>query len=243
MKPIALFQHSLFAEPGFVQQYLDEKGLPWQLFRVDLGDPTPASARDFSGLCFLGGVMSVNDPAPWIGEEIALIHEADAAGVPMVGHCFGSQLMAKAFGASVTRNPVKEIGWGRMTAHDTATTREWLGLNGPVTVPSFQWHGDTFDVPPGAELFLSSDYCKNQGFVIGDRHLGMQCHLEMTPELVRKCTVKGAREVERELQTNTSGSVQDIPAMLEDLESRSAQINATMRALYDRWIKGLAIER
>jgi GMP synthase-like glutamine amidotransferase len=239
LKPIALFQHSLYAEPGFVQRYLDEKSMPWTLFRIDQGAAVPASAQAFSGLCFLGGSMSVNDDAPWIAQEIELIREADRADIPLIGHCFGSQLMAKAFGALVTRNTVKEIGWGKMTVSQTPVSREWLGEHVPDTLLSFQWHGDTFSLPDGAEPFLSSEFCANQAFVLRGLHLAMQCHLEMTPELVRKCAAKGAGEVEREIRRHGTAATQPIDSMLMDLDVRTAEINATLRRLYDRWLQGI----
>jgi GMP synthase-like glutamine amidotransferase len=239
MKPIALFQHSGYAEPGFVTNYFDEKDVPWVLYRLDHGDRVPLHASGYAGLCFLGGAMSVNDPEPWIQEEVALIKDADRQNIPMVGHCFGSQLMAKTFGATVTRNAVKEIGWGRLTPHLNDVARDWLGDVG-ASIASFQWHGDTFSLPPGAEHILSSEFCINQAYVIRNLHLGMQSHLEMTPELVRKCAVKGASEIEKYIAAHGDASVQPVERMLEDLDARTREINLTMRRLYDRWMLGVA---
>jgi GMP synthase-like glutamine amidotransferase len=234
MKPVALFQHSAYAEPGYVTDYLDGQGIPWVLHRIDLGHAVPADPTAYAGLCFLGGSMSVNDPLAWIAEELALARAADRLDIPMVGHCFGSQLIARAFGASVARNRVKEIGWGWLAPHASQSARDWLG--DASRLRSFQWHADTFEVPADAELFMSSEFCAHQTFVIRDIHLGMQSHLEMTPELLRKLIAKGAGEIEREIALHGTAAVQAADEMLDGADAKCAEVNATMRRLYDRWI-------
>ncbi|NTV10706.1 MAG: type 1 glutamine amidotransferase [Zoogloea sp.] len=188
MKPIAIFRHSATEGPGHFATFLDRHSIPWQLIRIDEGDPLPADSGEFSGLCFMGGPMSVNDDLPWIPPVLALIREADAAGLPVIGHCLGGQLMSKALGGAVGRNPVKEIGWHAVSACDSAEAREWLGQPG---FEAFHWHGETFSLPPGAVRILSSAACENQAFVLG-KHLGMQCHVEMTEEMIRAWCDSGA---------------------------------------------------
>jgi GMP synthase-like glutamine amidotransferase len=112
MKPIAIFRHSPGEGPGYFATFLDRHSLPWRCSRSMRAIFRPPSPDEFSGLCFMGGPMSVNDDLPWIPATLALIRAADAAGIPVIGHCLGGQLMAKALGGSVGRNPVKEIGWG-----------------------------------------------------------------------------------------------------------------------------------
>jgi GMP synthase-like glutamine amidotransferase len=107
--------------------------------------------------------------------SLELIREADRQGIPVIGHCLGGQLMAKAFGGTVTPNPVKEIGWGRVAA--TGAAADWLG--DAAGFEAFHWHGETFSIPPGATRLLQSAHCANQAFLRGP-HLGMQCHVEMT---------------------------------------------------------------
>ncbi|MBA3255007.1 MAG: type 1 glutamine amidotransferase, partial [Pseudomonadota bacterium] len=104
MKPIAIVQHEADAGPGHFADFLLERNLPHQTVRVFAGDAMPSSAEPYAGICSLGGSMSVNDDLPWINEELALMRDADRAGVPIIGHCLGGQLLAKAFGAQVTRN-------------------------------------------------------------------------------------------------------------------------------------------
>jgi len=232
MKPIAIFRHAATEGPGYFADYLDAKGLPWQLVRIDAGDPVPGDPSRFAGLVFMGGPMSVNDDLPWIPEVLALIRAAVAANIPCLGHCLGGQLMAKALGGVVTRNPVKEIGWGRGKILDNPLARAWLGPYSEFA--AFHWHGETFSVPEEATLIASSAYCPNQAFVYG-KHLGMQCHVEMTPELIRAWCEDWGNEVRK----RAGPSIQTPEQMLEDVEAKVRALNAVAAQLYDRWIEGL----
>ena len=102
MKPIVIVQHEADAGPGHFERYLLKKDLPYQTVHVHAGDPMPSSAEPYAGMCSLGGSMSANDDLPWIDDELALMRDADRLGVPIIGHCLGGQLLAKALGAPVT---------------------------------------------------------------------------------------------------------------------------------------------
>ena len=170
MKPIAIFRHTRTEDPGYFATFLDRHSIPWQLICVDSGDPVPRSPEPFSGLCLMGGAISVNDPLPWIDESCQLIREAVARNIPIIGHCLGGQLMSKALGGQVTKNPVKEIGWGSAKADlQRNEARRWLGdaLDDSGNASVFQWHGETFSIPDGATRILGNDYCANQMFALG----------------------------------------------------------------------------
>ena len=102
--------------------------------------------------------------------------------------------MSRAFGGTVRANPVREIGWGEVRVADNGVAREWLGEL--QAFETFQWHGETFSIPPGATRVLEGEHCPNQAFALG-RHFGMQCHVEMTAELVRTWIGSGADEIAR----------------------------------------------
>jgi len=177
--------------------------------------------------------MSVNDDLPWIARVLELIREAVRADVPVLGHCLGGQLMSKAFGGVVRLNPYKEIGWGEVRVADNGAAREWLG-----DIPAFetfQWHGETFSIPPGATRVLENAHCPNQAFAIG-KHFGMQCHVEMTEELVRLWVRGGADEMSA---AASSPAVQSPDEIYSDLQARLERLHKIADRIYDKWTAGL----
>jgi len=234
MKPIALFRHVRSEGPGYFATVLERRSIPYRMIAVDAGEPLPPSARAYSGLVFMGGPMSANDDLPWIAPALALVQDAVRQDVPLLGHCLGAQLMAKALGAEVRRNAVKEIGWGAVEVSDNALAREWFGARAGFT--AFHWHGETFGLPRGATRVLENVHCANQAFVLG-KHVGLQCHLEMTAELVRLWCRAGRSDLEA---AQASPAVQTAEAMQQDLEARCTLLHAVAERIYARWLEGLA---
>lgn len=178
--------------------------------------------------------MSVNDPLPWISHSLQLIRDAVSLDVPVLGHCLGGQLMSKALGGVVTRNPVKEIGWGNVRiTHDKAN--DWV-IDANSVFEVFHWHGETFTVPSGATRILASDYCENQAFVMG-KHLGMQCHVEMTVNMINAWLAVGAEE----LRENPTPSVQTADTMLTDVEQKVEDLHRIAAGFYSRWLQGVDV--
>jgi GMP synthase-like glutamine amidotransferase len=229
MKPVAIFRHSPGEGPGYFATFLDAHSIATHLICIDEGAAVPVSPEGFSGLCFMGGPMSVNDPLPWIPSALALIRAAVAAGVPVIGHCLGGQLMSKALEGAVTKNPAKEIGWGEVTA--TAAASDWLG--DIKRFEAFHWHGETFSLPAGATHILQSAYCVNQAFALGP-HLGLQCHVEMTEAMIRLWNRQWAAE-----SAVPSASVQTPEQMYEGMAERLTAMRVAADRLYTRWIAGL----
>jgi GMP synthase-like glutamine amidotransferase len=232
MQEILIFRHAPHEGPGYLADYLGRRRLPWRLIRIDRNDPVPSSIDGVPGIVLMGGPMSVNDPLPWIPKVTDLIRQAVAAEVPVLGHCLGGQLISKALGGAITRNPVKEIGWLPVTRVENQAAHDWLdGL--PHEFEVFHWHGETFTIPPGATRILASHDCPNQGFVIG-KTLAFQCHIEMTGAMVREWARVGVDEL-----TPATATVQTAAEMTRDLEPRVARLQALADRFYDRWIRGL----
>jgi len=234
MNPIAIFRHAATEGPGYFADFLDERAIPWQLIRIDSGDAVPQDASAYSGLVFMGGPMSVNDELPWITRVLALIRQAVAQDIPVLGHCLGGQLMAKALGGVVTRNPVKEIGWGSVTVSGNDEACAWFGDT--RTFDAFHWHGETFSLPQGATHLLSSTHCINQAFALG-KHLGLQCHVEMTEEMIRDWCAVGTGEI---AASADSIAVQPARMMQLQMADKLPQLHAAARQLYQHWVAGLA---
>lgn len=234
MKPVAIFRHAPSEGPGYFATVLERKAIPWKLIALDEGRAVPRDARRYAGLVFMGGPMSVNDELPWIIPALDLINDAVRKDVPVLGHCLGGQLMAKAFGGVVRAAPVKEIGWGEVRVCANGVAREWLG---PLQAfEAFHWHGEAFSIPPGGTRVLENDHCANQAFAIG-KHFGMQCHVEMTPALVADWLEGGAAEMAK---AKDSPGVQTRAEVLRDLERHLAALHAVADRIYDRWCEGLS---
>lgn len=233
MKPIAIFRHARTEGPGFLAEFFDRNGLTWQLIRIDQGDKLPESPVAYSGLVFMGGPMSVNDDLPWIAPVLELIQQAVAKDIPVLGHCLGGQLMAKALGGVVGKNPVKEIGWEEVAVATNNIAKHWFGAISGFS--GFHWHGETFSIPSGATNLLASAYCVNQGFAMG-KHLAFQCHVEMNEEMVQEWCRVGAAEI---AQSIASPGVQSIEDIERGLASKIKKLNAVADKVYAQWILGL----
>lgn len=233
MKPVAVFRHIAYEGPGFLADVLDEHDIPWQIIRIDAGDEVPVDPMAYSGLAFMGGSMSVNDDLPWIGPELKLISDAVGRDVPVLGHCLGAQLMARALGAAVVLNRYKEIGWGQVSVENNDTARSWFGSVGEFD--AFHWHGETFNLPTGAAPLLTNRHCTNQAFSVG-RHLGLQCHIEMTAEMINKWCDMGTEQF---IASADSPAVQPAAVIREQIDAKLPQLHAIARRIYGHWITGL----
>jgi len=233
MKPIAIFRHAPQEGPGYLAEFLDEQKIPWQLIAIDAGAAVPSGVDAFAGLVFMGGPMSVNDDLPWIPPVLALIRDAVAGDIPVLGHCLGGQLISRALGGTVSRNPVKEIGWGEVTVADNDSARSWFGAARHFN--AFHWHGETFSLPRDATHLLSSAYCANQAWAIG-KHLALQCHVEMTDAMIVSWCEIGADEI---LAGRDSPAVQSADEMQRRMAGELPRLRDIAGQLYARWVAGL----
>lgn len=232
MKPIAVFRHLPIEGPGYFATFLDNNHIPWKLIKIDAGEKPPASISQFSGLVFMGGPMSVNDDLPWIEPSLTLIRQAVEQDIPVLGHCLGGQLMAKALGGTVFQNPVKEMGWGKVNVQNNQEAQAWF--DDITEFETFHWHGETFSLPTNATCILSSEHCENQAFALGI-HLGMQCHVEMTERMVKDwCDVSYEEIIQLDEPTVQS------PSEIEtDLFKKVERLNTVAQRLYAKWITAL----
>lgn len=235
MHPVLIFRFSPTEGPGYFTTFLDRHDIPWKLVCVDAGDAVPTELNGVSGVCLMGGVMSVNDDLPWISSMLSLVRQAVASDIPVIGHCLGGQLMSRALGGTVGPNPVREIGWGDVRITDSEAARPWLGESDTV-IPAFHWHGETFSVPPGATRILDSAFCANQAFVVNDQHIAMQCHVEMTPGMISRWCEDNAED----LNASSSPGVQDTIAIQADMDARIPTLHQVADKIYSRWIQGFS---
>ncbi len=191
MKQIHCFQHVPFENLGSIEAWVQARGYSLTTTCFFDGD-LPPSMDAVDWLIVMGGPMGVDDHEdyPWLKEEKLAIGQAVAAGKVVLGICLGAQLIACALGATVRPNAYKEIGWFPVFLQ-SQTLDHPVARIFPSQWHAFHWHGDTFDIPDGARLLASTEGCHNQGFVYGDRVVGLQFHLEVTHQgadaLVRHC--------------------------------------------------------
>jgi GMP synthase-like glutamine amidotransferase len=216
---ITILQHVAFETPGMIADWAKAQGYSLTTCLVYENASLPA-LETFDMLVVMGGSMSVGDEAkyPWLSFEKTLIQTAIEANKYILGVCLGAQLIASVLGAKVYPNHAKEIGWFPVTIIEDAFGLS--NLNHSINV--FHWHGDTFDLPQGSRLLMSSAACKNQAFLYQEKVLGLQFHLEMT-EIGIKNIITHCKE-----EIVLSNTIQSVDEML----SKIGEINHCKVVLY-----------
>ncbi|MEP6942676.1 MAG: type 1 glutamine amidotransferase [Betaproteobacteria bacterium] len=232
MKPVAIFRFSPTEGPGHFGEWLDARGIASTLVALDRGDAVPDDPRAFSGIGMMGGPMSANDDLAWNAPLLALLRRAVDADVPVIGHCLGGQLFAKALGAEVRRTATPEIGWVDVHAAD-ADAASWFGQRDAFT--TFEWHYDVFELPRSAVRVLTNGFNPEQAYTLG-KHIGFQGHIEMTREMVESwCATAGD-----ELPETSAGAKQSRDDIMRDVDARLATLSRVADDVYARWAQGLA---
>lgn len=221
---VRVFQHVPFEGLGSIQAWLAQKQAVVQYTRF-YESPNLSDSQDLDLLIVMGGPMSVNDEAvlPWLAAEKRFIAAAIQAGKPVLGVCLGAQLIARATGARVFPGPEREIGWFDITRVDPGADSFVF----PALVKVFHWHGETFDLPQGALRLACSAGCENQAFQLGERVIGLQFHLETTPQSADAMILNGRDEL-------TAGKYVQPEALLRQAPADEyAQTNRLMADVLD----------
>ncbi len=181
---IAIFQHVSSEPAGYFETVFTERCIPYEYIRPDKTGELPVTCA--THFMFMGGPMSVNDEKelPYLKEEKALIRDVVRQGRPVLGICLGAQLIASAFGARVYPY-IQETGWHELLREPNV---DGIFSTFPVQFHVFQLHGETFDLPAGAQLLCTGAAVKNQAFSYKTA-LGLQFHLELTDTIIREWTL------------------------------------------------------
>lgn len=191
---ICCLMHVPFEDAANIGLWAADRGHSLSYTRLFDGQTLP-DVTSFDMLAIMGGPMNIyeHDAYPWLVAEKAFIKQAIDAGKKVIGVCLGAQLIADVLGGKVTVGTHKEIGWHTITQTPQASDSLFAALPKEMTV--FQWHGDTFSIPPSATHIASSDVCDNQAFQVGQNVLALQFHLEYSADSIEKMLTHCSDEI------------------------------------------------
>jgi GMP synthase-like glutamine amidotransferase len=192
---VHFIQHVDFETPGYILEWAITQQYSISFTKTYESITFPAT-DSIDMLVIMGGPMGVyeEDKYAWLKPEKEFIKAAIDAGKKVLGICLGSQLIAEVSGAKVYPHTEKEIGWWpvqKITNEKTTALIDFL----PDEFMTFHWHGDTFDLPPGAIHLFATKVCPHQGFLLNEQVVGLQFHPEATPALVQQMVSHGQNEL------------------------------------------------
>ena len=193
MKVAICLQHVPFEGPGVFRQALETRGYAVKTILVP-SEGLPQHSGDF--LLIMGGPMSVNDPDPWIAEELQFVQAAMNVGIPILGICFGSQLLAKALGGSVVPGPAFEIGMVEVTVTREGKSDQIFSQL-PTTFQVFQWHGEGITLPQKVQSLVGSAEFPIQAFRAQNRCYGLLFHPEIGEQGIQALCQECPEDVEK----------------------------------------------
>jgi GMP synthase (glutamine-hydrolysing) len=227
---VAVIRHMAFEDTGIFGEVLAQRG--WSVSTLDAGiDDLTDSMREADLAVILGGPIGVYETEryPFLKEERLALENRLAAGRPTLGICLGAQLIAAALGSRVYPGGKKEIGWSGIHLTDAGARSSLAAL---ASQPVLHWHGDTFDLPPGAQLLASSEIYENQAFSLGSNVLALQFHAEADSRRIEQWLIGHTCEL--------SAAGIDIPA----LRAQSQEVGPGLRAAGTRmlvdWLEQLS---
>ncbi len=218
------FKHVPFEGPAAFSEWAAQRGHELTSVEVYAGEALPGP-EDYDLLLVMGGPMNIYEEAehPWLAAEKAAIRAAIKTGKYLVGVCLGGQLIADQLGGPVSRGDASEIGWWQVYRQSDCPP----GLPLPEELRVYHWHGDCFQLPPGARSLLASEACALQAFLFEDRILGFQCHLETTRESMEALIAACGDEI------GSGPFVQDVATMQAEPESTYQRMQGVLFELLD----------
>lgn len=210
-------QHVPFEGLGSIETWFKNQGHTITVTHLYKNEELP-SIEDIDWLIVMGGPMGVEDQAiyPWLTKEKAFIKQAIDQNKIVLGICLGAQLIADVLGAYIIKNSFREIGWFPIQFSEEAKATE-LGTALPNEFDAFHWHGDTFSIPDHAIPLASSKACLNQGFILNDKVIALQFHLETTATSVLDLTIHCKNELDNSQYVQTADEMLERPERFENI--------------------------
>jgi len=228
---ILIIKHIDIEGPGTLGDFLRSKGEPFCIIELGAGERLPVDLTAYKAVVVLGGPMNVDeeDKFPFLKPENDFIQKVLKAGIPYLGICLGSQLLAKAAGARVVRSPVKEIGWYQVQLTDE-------GKNDPLfrgfqeKDPIYHWHGDMFQIPSNGRLLASASGCPHQALKVGENAYGLQFHVEVTDKSIKEWC-------DEYCENDLPGRSDHSQSMMEDYWKVKPAFDAQAQRLYQNFLE------
>lgn len=240
MKKLLVLQHVAHELLGTLNPLLKRAGFRIRYVNFARHPDAQPCLDGYDGLIVLGGPMSVNDSnrLPHLTTELKLIEEALRRELPVLGICLGAQLIAKTLGASVYRNPEKEIGWYDVSPTDHAT-RDPVLMELENTEKIFQWHGETFEIPRSTCHLAFSSLCANQAFRYGANVYGFQFHMEVDEPMIHRWL----RVPENQREIAALRGDQHIEQIYSETPEHMARLGQISERVFGAFIDLFGIER
>ena len=229
---LLLLQHAARKNSGHIVSFVNDRHIDVDVLKMwESPDMEMPDATSYDGVIILGGTMNVHDDFSFLIKEVEFIRESIGR-VPMLGLCLGAQLIAYALGATIKEDfEQRQVGFDTIQLTD-AGKQHPLFFRFPENVKVLQWHGQTFDLPLGADRLATSSACANQAFAHGNAY-GVQFHLEISPALGREIYAEG-----RAWAVGHTGFSEE--RFLADLDSYELIIKAQCYQLFDNFLKIIA---
>ena len=232
MKPVLILEHQIPENIAYLGSWLKQNSIDYVVYNAERDKEFPDSIEPYSALAIMGGSMSANDKLYTNRQAEILILQAINKDIPVIGHCLGGQLIAKALGGKISTSPQPEIGWQDIAYVDSPLVEEWFGSDPTNTV--IHWHYESFSIPEGATLLASNESCPNQVFSIG-KHLAMQFHIEIDEKKLNFWV--SDKDSNWELLQNKYNSVQNKEKMLGGSKIYLEKHKKTADNIYKNWLK------
>jgi GMP synthase (glutamine-hydrolysing) len=224
-----VIQHLAFEDLGSFEAVFQERGMTVSFFQAGVDNLLqPLQHADIAVV--LGGPIGVYETQtyPFLQEELNALSKRLTAMKPTLGICLGAQLMAQALGGRVYAGGQKEIGWGALTLNDEAVNSPLQHLR---NTPVLHWHGDTFDLPPQAELLASTTLYQHQAFRVGSNLLALQFHPEAQAHTFERWLIGHAAEL--------AGARLNVPSLRAQAQQLAPQLEQAGKAMLESWLNGL----
>jgi GMP synthase (glutamine-hydrolysing) len=225
---ILIVKHIENEGAGLIEEIFRTDGWNLETVELSMGDTLPENLEGIAAAVILGGPMNVYEESkyPFLKDEDRLIRKVLVEEVPFLGICLGAQLLAKTCGARVEKASEKEIGWHTITLTEEGK-RDSLFRGCSNRLAVFQWHEDTFDVPKGGDLLAVGKRCRNQVFRIGNHAYGLQCHTEITPDMVEDW-MRG-----EEANADVAGIMSDTNRLCQEFRKQAVRLFSNFKQMID----------